>query len=61
MARNGGRSFAATVVGWILVVLLVYFLFGFLIGTIRWIIRAIAIFVVVGVLGALYFKLRRDE
>lgn len=61
MARARGRSFATSLVGWVVVALLVYLAIGFLIGTILWILRLVAVLVVIGALLALYLKLRNDE
>ncbi|MEL6891623.1 MAG: hypothetical protein AAFP84_08510 [Actinomycetota bacterium] len=60
MASEAPRNLAATIVGWLLVALVVYLLFGWIIGTIRWIIRMIVVLVVLGGLFALYLKLRDD-
>ncbi len=58
MAAGGGRSVAASVVGWIIVALIVYFAFGWIVGTLRFIVRIVVILVVLGALMALYLKLR---
>ena len=59
MANGGGtRSLAATLVGWLLVAVVAYLLFGFVIGTLRWLFRLAVIVVVVGGLAALYVRLK---
>lgn len=60
MATTPGRSMLATVIGWMLVVLVVWFLFGWVVGAIRAIVRFAAVLVVIGVLAALWFRLRAD-
>ena len=54
------RSTAATIVGWVLVALVVYLLFGWLVGTLFWLVRTFLVLVVLGALLWLYFKLRGD-
>ena len=54
------RNLGATIVGWLLVAVLVYVLFGFLIGTIFWLVRTFLVFVVIGALAWLYFRLKSD-
>lgn len=62
MAKSGGvRGFGATVVGWLIVAVIIYFFFGFLIGTIRWILRLIIVLVLMGALLTAYFKLRDGD
>lgn len=61
MAGSGGRSLLASVVGWILVVIVVWFLFGWLLGTLRFILRIVVILVVIGALANIYFRLKGDE
>ena len=61
MATSSARSLLATVVGWIVVALIVWFLFGWILSTLRFLIRIIVILVVIGALAALYFKLRGDD
>jgi hypothetical protein len=52
------RSFLATVVGYIVVAIIVWFLFGWLVGTILWILRTLLIIAVIIGLLVLYFKLK---
>ena len=61
MPVSRGRSLLASVIGWLLVAVVAYILFGWLLGTIWFILRMVAILVVVGALAALYFKVRGDE
>ena len=61
MAGSRARSVAASVVGWIVVALILYFVFGWVISTIRWLLRIVLVLVVIGALLALYFKLRGDD
>lgn len=61
MATSSARSLLATVVGWIVVALIVWFLFGWVLSTLRFLIRIIVIVVVIGALASLYFKLRGDD
>jgi hypothetical protein len=61
MADSRGRSFLASVVGWVVVGLIVYFFFGWFVGTLGFLLRIIVIFVVIGGLISLYFKLRGDD
>ena len=55
------RGAGATIVGWLIVAVIVYFFFGFLIGTLRAIVRFGLVIIVIGVLATLYFKLRDDD
>ena len=61
MASSSGRSLLASLVGWIIVALIAWFLFGWILSTLRFILRIVIILVVIGVLASLYFKLRGDD
>ncbi len=61
MASSSGRSVLATIVGWIIVALIVWFFFGWILGTLRFLLRIIVILVVIGALASLYFRLRGDD
>jgi hypothetical protein len=63
MAEEVGRprSFLATVVGYIVVAIIIWFLFGWLVGTILWILRTVLIILVVLGLITLYFKLKSPK
>jgi hypothetical protein len=52
------RSFLATVVGYLVAAIIIWFLFGWLVGTILWILRTVLIIVVIVGLIALYLKLK---
>lgn len=54
------RNVLATVVGWLLVALVVYLFFGWIIGTIFWLVRTLFVLVVLGAIFALYLKLKGD-
>lgn len=49
------RSAIASAIGWLIVALIVIWLFGMVIGWIRFVLRSIAWFVVIGLLLAAYF------
>lgn len=61
MATSSGRSLLATIVGWLVVALIVWFFFGWILGTFRFVLRIVVILVVIGALISLYFKLRGDD
>lgn len=60
MSDSGARSVLATIVGWLIVIVLVWVFFGWIFATIRFLLRAFLFLVVVGALIALYFRLRQD-
>ena len=55
------RSLLATLVGYLLVALVAFWLLGAVIGTIRFLLRAVLTLVVLGGLLALYLKLRTPK
>lgn len=55
------RSALASVIGWIIVALIAIWLFGMVIGWIRFVLRSIAWFVLIGLLLAAYFALRASD
>lgn len=55
------RSALASVVGWVIVALLVIWLFGFVIGWIRFVLRSIVWIVLIGVLAVAYFTLKAPD
>ena len=61
MAQSGGRSFLASVVGWILVAIVVWFLFGGILSAIRFVVRLAVFVLIVGALLVLYFRLRDGD
>lgn len=62
MAQPGRtRSFLATVVGWVFVIVLAVVLFRFVLGTLFWLVRTILIVAVLVGLLSLYLKLKSPE
>ena len=61
MSSSGGRSILATVVGWLIVAIVVWFLFGGIFGAIRFIIRMVVFLFVIGALLTVYFRLRDGD
>ncbi len=61
MADSRPRSLLASVIGWLIVAVIVYFFFGWILGTIRVVLRLFLILVVIGALLALYFKVRGGD
>jgi hypothetical protein len=55
------RSALATLIGWVVIALLAFWLLGVVIGTIRFIVRFIVWAVVIGGLVVLYLSLRGDD
>lgn len=53
-----GRSLVATVIGWVIVAIIAWWLLGFIIGTLRWIIRSVLIVLVLLVLISLYLRFK---
>ena len=53
------KNALATVVGWLIVALLVFWLLGIIVGTIAFMIRFVAWIVVFGLLLAAYMKLKK--
>lgn len=60
MSSAGGRSVLASIVGWLIALILIWVFFGWIFATIRFLLRAFLFLVVVGGLIALYFRLRQD-
>ncbi len=58
MADRGARSIAATAVGWLLVGVIAWFLFGSIFGTVRFLLRMIFIGVIIFGLLWVYFRLK---
>lgn len=52
------RNALASVIGWIIVVLVVIWLFGMLIGWIRFVLRSVIWIVLIALLAAAYFRLK---
>jgi len=61
MSTGSGRSTLRTVVGWLIVVLLAFWLLGIVIGTIKFVVRFFLWAVVLGLLIFAYFKLKDDD
>lgn len=55
------RSVLASAIGWIIVALVVIWLFGLVIGWIRFVLRSIVWFVLIGLLLAAYFAVRAPD
>jgi len=60
MSNSGGRNFLASVIGWLIVAIIVWVVFGSIFGAIKFIIRVVVFLVVVGGLLSLYLRLRAD-
>jgi hypothetical protein len=52
------RSALATVVGWVLAALVAFWLLGAVIGTLRFLVRAVVTLLVLGALLTLYLRLK---
>ncbi|NKB42579.1 MAG: hypothetical protein GKR86_16355 [Ilumatobacter sp.] len=61
MPGSRPRSLLASIIGWLIVALIVYFFFGWIFGAVRVLLRFVAILVVIGALLWLYFKVRGDN
>ncbi len=61
MANSGVRGVAATVIGWVLAIVVLWFLLGAIFATIRIVIRLAAIVIVIGGLLWIYFKLKGGD
>jgi hypothetical protein len=61
MSTGSGRSTLRSVVGWLIVVLLAFWLLGIVIGTIKFVVRFFLWAVVLGLLIFAYFKLKDDD
>ena len=61
MSTGSGRSTLRTVVGWLIVVLLAFWLLGIVIGTIKFVVRFFLWAIVLGLLIYAYFKLNDDD
>lgn len=62
MAQQGrARSFLATIVGYLIVIVLAVVVFRFVLGTIYWLLRALFIVIVLVVLLAAYLRLKTPD
>jgi hypothetical protein len=52
------RAALTSVVGWVIVALVVFWMFGLLIGWIRFVLRSVVWFVLIGLLLAAYLAIR---
>lgn len=52
------KSALGTAIGWLIVALLVFWGFGFLLGTLRWLLRSFLMFLILGGLVVAYFALK---
>jgi hypothetical protein len=59
--RVKAKSLLATVIGWLIVALVAYWLLGVVIGTIRFIIRFVVWIVLLGLLVGAYLKLKSSD
>lgn len=55
---EGVKNVAASVVGWLIVAIIVWLLFGWIVGTILWVFRMFVVLLVLGGLFVLYGKLK---
>ncbi len=55
------KSALASIVGWVIVAIVVFWLLGAVIGTIRFLVRIVVWLIVLGGLAALYVKLRDSD
>lgn len=58
---DGSRSVLASVVGWLIVALVAYWFLGIIVGTIAFFVRFFIWIVLLGILLALYLKLKSSD
>ena len=61
MPRRSVKSSLATVIGWVIVAVLIFWSLEFVIGTIRFVLRFVVFVAVLGVLLTAYLRLRADD
>lgn len=61
MSGSGGRNVLASIVGWLIVIFAIWFLFGGIFGAIRFIFRMFVFLVILGAALSLYFRLRDGD
>lgn len=61
VVADGSRSVLASVVGWLIVALVAYWFLGFIVGTIAFFVRFFIWIVLLGILLALYLKLKSSD
>ena len=59
--QSRARSFLATIVGYLIVILLAVIVFRFVLGTIFWLFRAFFIVIVLVVLLTIYLRLKTPD
>lgn len=52
------KSALAKVIGWLIVAVVLFWAFGFVIGTLRWLLRSFLMFILLGGLVVAYFALK---
>jgi hypothetical protein len=61
MGKDSGSSTLRSVIGWLIVALLAFWLLGIVIGTIKFVVRFFLWAIVLGLLIYAYFKLKDDD
>jgi hypothetical protein len=61
MAASKPRPLLASIIGWVIVALIVYWLLGIVVGTIRFLVRFLVWVVLLGLLIVAYFRLQSDD
>ena len=61
MSDRSSRSVLKSIVGWLIVALVAFWLLDLVIGTVRVLARFVVWIVIIGLLVFAYFKLRDDE
>jgi hypothetical protein len=61
MAASKPKSLLASIIGWVIVALIVYWLLGIVVGTIRFLVRFLVWVVLLGLLIVAYFRLQSDD
>ena len=61
MAESRTRSYLASVVGWVFVIVLAVVMFRFVLGTLFWLVRTVLIVAVLAALLTLYLKLKSSD
>jgi hypothetical protein len=61
MAASKPKSLLASIIGWVIVALIVYWMLGIVVGTIRFLVRFLVWVVLLGLLIVAYFRLQSDD
>jgi hypothetical protein len=61
MSTSAPRSVAKTIVGWLIVAVLAFWLLGIVVGTVKFIVRFLVWIVVLSLLVTAYLKLSSDD